>query len=74
VLAEIETAYQRFRADGPAAAVAGWERHGALGARVRVRVGGQDREGVVLGLDPDGALRIAGDDGRVHRVVSGELE
>lgn len=72
-LAEIEIAYRQFCAEGPVAAVARWEKHGALGARCRVRAGGQDLEGVTLGIDPDGALRIAADDGRVHRVVSGEL-
>jgi BirA family biotin operon repressor/biotin-[acetyl-CoA-carboxylase] ligase len=73
VLAELERAYDDFRAAGPAAAVRRWATHGAIGGRCRVRVGGADIEGVTLGIDPDGALRVAGDDGRVHRVVSGEI-
>lgn len=73
VLAVLEEAYDDFRTNGPAAAVRRWPVHGAIGSRARVRVGEHDLEGVVLGLDPDGALRIAADDGRVHRVVSGEI-
>lgn len=73
VLSAFEDFYDDYRASGPAAAVRLWERYGAVGARCRVRVGEHDLEGVVLGLDPDGALRVAGDDGQVHRVVSGEV-
>ena len=73
VLSAFENAYDLFRDEGPQAAVSWWDRYGATGARHRVRIGNLDVEGTVLGLDPDGALRIADDDGRVHRVVSGEL-
>jgi BirA family biotin operon repressor/biotin-[acetyl-CoA-carboxylase] ligase len=73
LLAELEVAYDAFRAEGPPAAVARWGKHGALGSRCRVTVGGRPLEGRTLGIDPDGALRIEGDDGRVHRVISGEI-
>jgi BirA family biotin operon repressor/biotin-[acetyl-CoA-carboxylase] ligase len=74
VLAAFEAAYERFRAEGPGAAVALWNPYAAIGARCRVRTAdGSDVEGVSLGLDPDGALRVRDDDGRVHRVVSGEV-
>ena len=73
VLAALEEAYDDFRAAGPAAAVRRWATHGAVGTRCRVRVAGRDLEGVALGIDPDGALRVADDDGRIHRVVSGEI-
>jgi BirA family biotin operon repressor/biotin-[acetyl-CoA-carboxylase] ligase len=73
VLSALEEAYDDFRAAGPAAAVRRWATYGAVGARCRVRVAGQDLQGVALGIDPDGALRVADDDGRVHRVVSGEI-
>jgi BirA family biotin operon repressor/biotin-[acetyl-CoA-carboxylase] ligase len=73
VLSAFEDAYQIFREQGPRAAVSAWQVYGATGARYRVKIGDRDLEGVVLGIDPDGALRLAGDDGRVHRVVSGEL-
>jgi BirA family biotin operon repressor/biotin-[acetyl-CoA-carboxylase] ligase len=73
VLSAIEDAYDDFRAAGPAAAVRRWAAFGAIGTRYRATVAGREVDGVVLGLDADGALRIADDDGRVHRVVSGEL-
>jgi len=73
VLDQLEIAYDAFRADGPPAAVARWTRHAALGVRCRVLVDGAQLEGVALGIDADGALRLAGDDGRVHRVLSGEI-
>ncbi len=73
VLTAIEDAYDQFRANGPAAAVGWWDGFGATGVRYRVRIADAEVEGTVLGIDPDGALRIADDDGRVHRVVSGEL-
>ncbi len=73
VLCAFEDAYDDFRKNGPAASVRWWEIYGAIGTHARVRVGEHDLEGKVLGLDPDGALRIAADDGRVHRVVSGEI-
>jgi BirA family biotin operon repressor/biotin-[acetyl-CoA-carboxylase] ligase len=73
VLSALEEAYDDFRAAGPAAAVRRWATYGTVGARCRVRVAGRDVEGVTLGIDPDGALRVGGDDGREHRVVSGEI-
>ncbi|MEA2700026.1 MAG: BirA family transcriptional regulator [Myxococcales bacterium] len=74
VLVAFEAAYDQFRAEGPRAAVALWNPFAAIGARCRVRTAdGSDVEGVSLGLDPDGALRVRDDDGRVHRVVSGEV-
>ncbi|HVR60384.1 MAG TPA: biotin--[acetyl-CoA-carboxylase] ligase [Polyangia bacterium] len=72
ILAAFEAAYDQFRADGPHAAVALWNPHAALGTRCRVRAGGRDVEGTSLGIDADGALLVRDDDGRVHRVVSGE--
>jgi BirA family transcriptional regulator, biotin operon repressor / biotin---[acetyl-CoA-carboxylase] ligase len=73
LLAAFEAAYELFRAHGPSAAFALWNPHAALGARCRVRAGERDVEGVVLGVDADGALRVRDDDGHVHRVVSGEI-
>jgi BirA family biotin operon repressor/biotin-[acetyl-CoA-carboxylase] ligase len=73
VLAAFENAYEKFRAEGPRAAVALWNPHAALGTRCRVRADGREVDGVSLGIDADGALRVRDDDGRVHRVVSGEV-
>jgi BirA family biotin operon repressor/biotin-[acetyl-CoA-carboxylase] ligase len=80
VLAALEPLYERFAAQGPASAAAAWQEHAPLGARWRVAApGGSDSsghssiEGVALGVDADGALRLRDDAGRVHRVLSGEI-
>ena len=67
-------AYDDFRDAGPAAAVRRWA---ALRRDRRARRAFVSASTISkawsLGIDPDGALRIAADDGRVHRVVSGEI-
>jgi BirA family biotin operon repressor/biotin-[acetyl-CoA-carboxylase] ligase len=73
LLAAFEPLYDRFRAEGPAAAVDAWQRFAALGERWRVQSGAQPLEGVALGVDPDGALRLRDDAGQIHRVLSGEI-
>ena len=49
VLSAFEDAYEKFRADGPSAAVALWNPHAALGARCRVRADGREVDGVIAG-------------------------
>jgi BirA family biotin operon repressor/biotin-[acetyl-CoA-carboxylase] ligase len=76
VLAAFEPLYERFLSDGAAAAAAAWQSFAALGARCRVAapgVPGASLEGVALGVDDDGALRLRDDAGHVHRVLSGEI-
>jgi BirA family transcriptional regulator, biotin operon repressor / biotin---[acetyl-CoA-carboxylase] ligase len=73
VLAAFEPLYDQFRADGPAAAGAAWQMYAALGERCRVSTPGQPLEGIAIGVDPDGALRLRDDAGQVHRVLSGEI-
>jgi BirA family biotin operon repressor/biotin-[acetyl-CoA-carboxylase] ligase len=76
VLGALEALYEDFERRGPAAAVEAFIAHAALPARVRLGsagAAGQIVGGTALGVDPDGALRFRDDDGRVHRVVSGEL-
>lgn len=76
VLDAFEPLYDDYRAEGPAVAVAAWEPFAALGARCRVGGPGQTTdviEGVALGIDADGALRVRDDAGRIHRVISGEI-
>jgi BirA family biotin operon repressor/biotin-[acetyl-CoA-carboxylase] ligase len=73
VLAAFEPLYDHFRAEGPAAAVEAWQRFATLGERWRVRSGAAPLEGVALGVDPDGALRLRDDAGQIHRVLSGEI-
>jgi BirA family transcriptional regulator, biotin operon repressor / biotin---[acetyl-CoA-carboxylase] ligase len=71
VLNAFELLYDEFERRGPAAAVAAFSDYAALPERCRV----DDRlEGVALGVDPDGALRLRDDAGRIHRVISGEVQ
>jgi BirA family biotin operon repressor/biotin-[acetyl-CoA-carboxylase] ligase len=70
VLDAFEPLYDEFEREGPAAAVAAWGAFAALPERCRV----DDRlQGVALGVDPDGALRLRDDAGRIHRIISGEV-
>jgi BirA family biotin operon repressor/biotin-[acetyl-CoA-carboxylase] ligase len=69
VLAAFEPLYERFGDAGAAAAGEAWQEHAALGARCRVGA----LEGVALGVDVDGALRLRDDTGTVHRILSGEV-
>jgi BirA family transcriptional regulator, biotin operon repressor / biotin---[acetyl-CoA-carboxylase] ligase len=73
VLDAFEPLYEDFAARGPEAAVAAWQPFAALGERCRVSAAEPPLEGVTLGIDADGALRLRDDAGRVHRVLSGEI-
>jgi BirA family transcriptional regulator, biotin operon repressor / biotin---[acetyl-CoA-carboxylase] ligase len=73
VLEALEPLYESFVARGPAAATAAWQEFAALGERCRVSGPGAPLEGVALGVDADGALRVRDDSGSIHRVLSGEI-
>jgi BirA family biotin operon repressor/biotin-[acetyl-CoA-carboxylase] ligase len=76
VLGALEPRCEDFERRGAAAAVEAFAAHAALPDRCRVGAPGRPGdvlEGVALGVDPDGALRLRDDGGRVHRVISGEL-
>jgi BirA family biotin operon repressor/biotin-[acetyl-CoA-carboxylase] ligase len=79
VLSAFEPLYDDFQRRGPAAGIAAWQEHAALGERCRVsQPGGAiglavPLEGVALGVDADGALRLRDDSGHIHRVLSGEI-
>ena len=76
VLGALERLYADFERRGAVAAVEAFAAHATLPDRCRVGTPGRPGEfleGVALGLDPDGALRLRDDGGRVHRVISGEL-
>src|SRR5262249_54119562 len=65
--------YRRFLADGFAAMRPEWEASAALtGKEVRVTAPEGEVSGRVLGVDDDGALRLAGPRGEL-RVVAGEV-
>ena len=73
LLAALEGRYRRFLADGFAAMRSEWEACSALtGKEVRVTAPEGEVAGRVLGVDDDGALRLAGPRGDV-RVVAGEV-
>src|SRR3954470_15071662 len=71
LLAAFEPMYDDFEQRGPAVAVPAFTEYAAFPDRCRV----DDRlEGVALGVDPDGALRLRDDAGQIHRVISGEVQ
>jgi BirA family biotin operon repressor/biotin-[acetyl-CoA-carboxylase] ligase len=74
LLVALEARYGRFVSGGFDSVRAEWERFSCL-TGTDVRVAGPDGEvaGRVLGLDDDGALRLARPDGSVVRVIAGEV-
>jgi BirA family biotin operon repressor/biotin-[acetyl-CoA-carboxylase] ligase len=76
VLGAFEPLFDDFRRRGASAATEAWQEHAALGERCRAAVPGAPGdaiEGVALGVDVDGALRLRDDSGHIHRVLSGEV-
>jgi BirA family biotin operon repressor/biotin-[acetyl-CoA-carboxylase] ligase len=76
LLGTLEPRLDDFDRRGAAAAVEAFAAHGALPERCRVATPGRPNEmleGVAVGVDPDGALRLRDDAGTIHRVISGEL-
>jgi biotin-(acetyl-CoA carboxylase) ligase len=45
----------------------------ATGKRVRVSENSEDFSGITRGLEPDGALRVETDDGRIRIVRAGDV-
>lgn len=75
-LNDLEPMLVEFDDRGPAVAVSAFEAYAALPAACRVTAPGhpgERLEGVALGVDPDGALRLQDETGHIHRVLSGEL-
>ncbi len=65
-----------FERVGPGAAVAAFETYAALPAACLVTAPGRPGErleGIALGVDADGALRLRDETGQIHRVLSGEI-
>jgi BirA family biotin operon repressor/biotin-[acetyl-CoA-carboxylase] ligase len=72
--ARLEHWFDHFVSDGSAAVVTAWKQHARFfGRRVRVTAGRDVLEGVADDLDDDGALRLRLDDGRLTRVIAGEV-
>ncbi len=73
-LAHLERRYDELRRHGFAALATAWmQRSGFVGQRIRVQEAGGIVEGEVLGLAPDGALRLGRDDGSEQRIVAGDV-
>jgi BirA family biotin operon repressor/biotin-[acetyl-CoA-carboxylase] ligase len=73
ILSRLDVRYQAVRAgQSPAPDWAG--RLVTIGQPVRVRMGPDLVEGQAEGVDPDGALRLRQSDGRVIRVIAGDVE
>ncbi len=74
LLAALEARYGRYLSVGFTSVRTEWESYSCLtGTEVRVQGPGGEVAGRVLGLDDDGALRLRGADGRVARIVAGEV-
>ena len=74
LLAALEARYGRYLSVGFASVRTEWESYSCLtGTEVRVQGPGGEVAGRVIGLDDDGALRLRGADGRVTRIVAGEV-
>jgi BirA family biotin operon repressor/biotin-[acetyl-CoA-carboxylase] ligase len=77
LLADVERWIERYVAVGLEAVIPAWQERMAHGLVARATphtgVGGRI-EGVVQGLDEEGALLLCDDDGQVHKVHSGDVE
>jgi BirA family transcriptional regulator, biotin operon repressor / biotin---[acetyl-CoA-carboxylase] ligase len=74
----LATSFERRRqvwtSRGFAAIAAAWTaRAQGLGERCEARLASRTLAGVAEGLDPDGALRLRLDDGRVERITAGDV-
>jgi biotin-(acetyl-CoA carboxylase) ligase len=75
LLAAWEEAWRLWRAHGWEALAGEWAAYDALaGQRCRLTRAGQAYEGVVLGLSPDGALRLSLGPGKHMDFHSAEVE
>jgi BirA family biotin operon repressor/biotin-[acetyl-CoA-carboxylase] ligase len=74
LLVALEARYGRFVSAGFASVRSEWESYSCLtGTEVRVASAAGEVAGRVLGLDDDGALRLAGPSGAVVRIIAGEV-
>lgn len=74
ILARLEPLYHAFQQQTLAAILPRWLHYGRIaGKPVRCTTERGIEEGIVLGLDEDGALLVQGLDGSRRRIVSGEV-
>lgn len=74
LLANLDEEYARFCAEGFGPVRDEWSRRcNAFGRQVAVTMGGQALQGPFVGIDHDGALLLRLPDGRVERIMSGDV-
>ena len=75
LLREMQKVYHLLLHEGAAAIASRWAACSsfAQGKRVRVVTGKGEFHGTTQGLDPEGALRIRFEDGRIESLISGEI-
>jgi BirA family biotin operon repressor/biotin-[acetyl-CoA-carboxylase] ligase len=74
LLGALEARYGTYLAQGFSAMRSEWEGYSSLTGKAVCVVGPEgETAGRVLGLDDDGALRLEGPDGRVLRILAGEV-
>jgi BirA family biotin operon repressor/biotin-[acetyl-CoA-carboxylase] ligase len=74
LLARLDAGYRVYLEAAGAPSLAPWRARAALlGEAVAVAVAGERREGIMRGVDDDGALLLEATDGSVARIVAGEL-
>lgn len=74
LLTALDAEYARFRQVGFGPVRAEWSRRcNAFGRQVSVSSGGQTLQGPFAGIDHDGALLLTLSDGRLERIMSGDV-
>jgi len=75
LLTQFESDYNRFLREGAAFVVDEFQSvsNFAKGRRVRVDTGSESYEGITAGLNPDGLLLVARDDGSLVTVIAGDV-
>ena len=74
LLQELESEYRRFRVDGFGPVREEWARYcNAFGRSVAVESGSSNLQGSFAGIDHDGALLVQTANGRVERILSGDV-
>jgi len=75
LLTQFESDYNRFLREGAAFVVDQFQSVSsfAKGRRVRVDTGSESYEGITAGLNPDGLLLVARDDGSLVTVIAGDV-
>ncbi|WP_277058502.1 biotin--[acetyl-CoA-carboxylase] ligase [Trichlorobacter lovleyi] len=74
LLRELEREYLRFKQNGFGPVREDWTRYcNAFGREVRVEMGPHTLQGPFAGIDHDGALLMTLPDGRIERILSGDV-